>query len=327
MERFRKILVVVGGDPAARDAPAAPGQAAALAGPGASALKLIAVVEDLSWLSRLVAPSSQQVRDALIRRRAEQLEVLAAPLRREGLEVTTRVLHGHHPDLEMVREVERDGHDLLIKDAEPGRSAAIGPRDLRLLRHCPCPVWLVHPAQRDRPPRRILAAVNPAPTPDPTEEVIHLRAAHASEAEALNESILELATWLAGRAGAELHVLHAWLAPGEAMLRQETMVAPEQVDAYVDDLRAEAQQGLDRLLARVPAGTGRRAVHLIQGDAAETITGFVRAAGVDLLVMGTVIHSGFGLWVGHTAESILHQVDSSVVALRPGGLDPPAARA
>ena len=152
MERFRKILVVVGGDPAARDAPAALGRAAALADPGTSALKLIAVVEDLSWWSRLVAPSSQEIQDALLRQRAEHLEALAAPLRREGLEVTTRVLHGYHPDLEVVREVEREGHDLLIKDAEPGRSAAFGPRDLRLLRHCPCPVWLVHPEQGDRPP-------------------------------------------------------------------------------------------------------------------------------------------------------------------------------
>ena len=106
------------------------------------------------------------------------------------------------------------------------------------------------------------------------------------------------------------------------------MVSPEQVDAYVEDMRAEARQGLDRLLAQVPAEPGRRAVHLIKGDAVETITGFVRAAHVDLLVMGTVIHSGFpGLLIGHTAESVLQQVDCSVVAIRPGGLDAPAPRA
>ena len=64
-----------------------------------------------------------------------------------------------------------------------------------LMRKCPCPVWVVKPGQHERY-ARILAAVDT----DPDD----------ASKDALNRTIMELATSLAQLEQSELHVVHAW---------------------------------------------------------------------------------------------------------------------
>jgi hypothetical protein len=131
--------------------------------------------------------------------------------------VSTNVLQGR-PHIEMVREVLRGGHDLLMKEAEPNENVPFGSTDMHLLRTCPCPLWLVKPGQGDRPFSQILAPVDPAPPPDEAD-LLHIKADLAPKDVALDTKILDLAGSLANNEGAELHVLHAWSAPGEGLLR------------------------------------------------------------------------------------------------------------
>ena len=104
----------------------------------------------------------------------------------EGLDIKSRLLRGA-PFLEIIKELVRGGHDLVIKPAE-GRggvsSLLFGSTDLHLLRKCPCPVWIIKPTKRKKH-ARILAAVDP----DPGEK---------ANAE-FNTLILDLATSLAQR--------------------------------------------------------------------------------------------------------------------------------
>ena len=319
MHQFRNILLAAGGD---HLGPGVLVRAARLATQNGASVKLIAVVEDLPWYTRLVLPTADELQALIVRDRAEALERLVEPLRRDGVAVATEVLRGRR-HIEMVRQVLRGGHDLLMKEAGPNEDVPFGSTDMHLLRTCPCPVWLVKPGHGERPFSQVLVPVDPAPPPDETD-LLHIKEDLAPNDPALDARILELAGSLADGDGAELHVLHAWSAPGEGFLRGDPMLARGQVERYVEDSQAEARKALDDLLAQAGGRPGRRSVHLLKGDPAEVIAGFAKAGRVDLIVMGTVARTGIGgLLIGNTAETILQRVDSSVLAVKPEGFVSP----
>jgi nucleotide-binding universal stress UspA family protein len=319
MHRFGNILVAIDAD---RPAEGVLARAARLAKQNGASVALIAVVEDLPWYTRLVLPTADELQSLIVRDRAETLERLAGLLRRGGLAVSTEVLRGRR-HIEMVRRVLRGGHDLLMKEAEPNEAVLFGSTDMHLLRSCPCPVWVVKPGHGDRPFAQVLAPVDPSPPADETD-LLHIREDLAPKDPALDARVLELATSLAEGDGAELHVLHAWSAPGEGLVRGDPMLAQGQVERYVEDSRAEARKALDDLIARAGGRHGRRSVHLLKGDPADVIAGFVKSKGVDLVVMGTVARTGIGgLLIGNTAETVLQRVDCSVLAVKPAGFVSP----
>jgi universal stress protein E len=319
MHHFRNILVAIDGDHASTGALA---RAARLADQSGASIKLVAVVKDLPWYTRLVLPKAEEMQALVAQTWAETLEETAEPLRRNGTAVSTEVLHGR-PHIEMVRAVLRRGHDLLVKQAEPNENVLFGSTDMHLLRTCPCPVWLVKPGHGHSAYSQILAPVDPSPPAD-EQDLLNIEADLTPQDPALDRTILELADSLADSEGAELHVLHAWCAPGEGLLRGDLMLAQEQVERYVEDSRVEARKALDHLLAGVPDRPGRRFVHLLKGEPADVIAEFAKTGRVDLIVMGTIARSGIGgLLIGNTAESILQRVDCSVLAIKPEGFVAP----
>jgi nucleotide-binding universal stress UspA family protein len=322
MYRFRNILVALDGD---HPAPGVLARAARLATRNGASVKLVTVVEDLPWYTRLVLPTAGEFQAILARERAEALERLAVPLRRGGGEVTTEVLRGRG-HVETVRQVLRGGHDLLMKEAEPNERVPFGSTDMHLLRTCPCPVWLVRRGHGDGPFAKVLAPVDPTPPPDEAD-LLHIRRDVLAKDPELDAKVLEIAGSLAEGDGAELHVLHAWSAPGERRLRENPMLemmCQTEVEGYVEGSRAEARKALDALLTIVPDAPGRRSVHLLKGEPAETIAQFAKEGQVDLIVMGTVARAGIGgLLIGNTAETVLQRVDCSVLAVKPDGFVSP----
>ena len=152
------------------------------------------------------------------------LRSLAAAIEQEGVATTTRVTSGR-PPLELVREVLRSGHDLVVKVAEPDQGSGFGSTDMRLLRNCPCPVLLVHPAKQEQHFKCILVAVDPPPVPDELDE-LHIREKVRPDEQALNVKLMELAMGLAQIEEGELHIVHAWSAPGEDLLARRRPAAP-----------------------------------------------------------------------------------------------------
>lgn len=323
MAQFQNILVVVDGNQPAASGVVA--RAVRLAKPNGASLKLITVVEPAHWYSRLIHPTSDVLQSHIVTEKSEALEELAERVRQDGVTVSTEVLQGRS-DIEMVRATVRGGYDLLMKEAEPNEHVLFGSTDMHLLRNCPSPVWLVKPGQGERPLSKILAPVDPAP-PSDEADLLHIKTGHASKDPGLDVTVLELAGSLASRDGAELHVLHAWIAPGEEHLRGSALLTPEQVDRYMEDARAEARKSFDHLLASVPADpTVQRTVHMLKGEPADVIADFAKAGHIDLIVMGTVARTGIpGLFIGNTAESILQRVDCSVLAVKPRGFVSPVS--
>ncbi|NEV63233.1 universal stress protein [Thiorhodococcus minor] len=269
-------------------------------------------------------PLSADLQTALRTEHAQALDALAEPYRQRA-EIQCKVLVGT-PYLEVIREVLREGHDLVIKAPEDPSWLALlfGSNDMHLLRKCPCPICIT---KCDAPTafRRILAAVDLADD-DPTEG----SRAHRS----LSHQILEVAAWMALTELAELHLVTVWEAIGEGVMRSASInVQAQEVFAYVEAVRRQHEAGLDALLHALEDTLGPEALtllkprkHLIRGAPSKEIPAQAKRLEADLVVMGTVGRSGIpGLLIGNTAETILYQLDCSVLAIKPPGFVSPVS--
>ncbi|MCG8369996.1 MAG: universal stress protein, partial [Proteobacteria bacterium] len=64
--------------------------------------------------------------------------------------------------------------------------------------------------------------------------------------------------------------------------------------------------------------------HVVKGSARQVIPGFVESHDIELLVMGSVARAGIpGFLIGGTAESVLGDVDCSVLTVKPDGFVSP----
>ena len=89
------------------------------------------------------------------------------------------------------------------------------------------------------------------------------------------------------------------------------------------EVRADAEQGLHRLLESVDGGEDAR-VLLRKGEAADVIAAAVDEVNPSTIVMGTLARSGIpGYFIGNTAERVLVDVNRSVLAVKPDGFTTP----
>ena len=112
------------------------------------------------------------------------------------------------------------------------------------------------------------------------------------------------------------------------MRSERTGLDREVMDSYEGAVGLERRHWLDRLLRKAGAWIGpedSQAVeprtHLLKGSPSAIIPNLARTLRVDLIVMGTVARTGIpGLIIGNTAESILRDIDCSLLAVKPEGL-------
>ncbi len=325
MRRFQNILCVV--DPGEACGPALD-RAFALAQGNRAELTVISVVEPtdvgVALPEGILVPGGLEA--TLLAERRAGLQALLEPYRAR-VEPRVEVLTGV-PFLEIVREVLRNGRDLVIKTAEVGDwlQRLFGGDDMHLLRKCPCPVWLIKP---DAPAtfRRVLAAVDVGDAYPSAQ--LRARRAH-------NRYILELAGSLAVAQAAELHVVYAWYAIGESVMRGARAGATEeQVLDYLEQVRSKSRDALDALIAELrdtlgPEASASLAIerHLVKGGARKEVPALADRLGADLVVMGTVARTGIpGFIMGNTAETILNLIDCSVLAVKPPGFVTPVTLA
>jgi nucleotide-binding universal stress UspA family protein len=138
----------------------------------------------------------------------------------------------------------------------------------------------------------------------------------------LNESIIGLGLELAAMEGADLHVLHAWAPWGRSLLRSR--IRSEDFAEYSRQVRARTAKAMRELLRPYDDLIPVVNRHLLEGDPEHVVPDFARENDVDVVVMGSVGRTGVpGFLIGNTAETILRQVESSVLAVKPGGFVSP----
>ena len=262
-------------------------------------------------LSRLTASYRLDIQELAAREFQKSMYTILAPLVEQRLDVHGKFLFGH-PFLEIIRQVLREKHDLLMSTAaesEFSQTALFGSTAMHLMRKCPCPVWIGKPSPK-KTYSRIMAAVDP----DPTDTTRH----------GLNARILDLAVSLARSEHSELHIIHCWRLPMEGTLRARQEFSKDTVDNMIDDLREVHKQRLKKLLDAQDMDGITTHIHQLKGNPGILISRMAAEQGIDLVIMGTVCRTGIaGFFIGNTAEKVLQDIQCSVLAIKPEGFQTP----
>jgi nucleotide-binding universal stress UspA family protein len=82
-------------------------------------LTVVDVIEEDSWVSGEIYSSGpfRELKQLVSEERQTELDIVIEAQRQQGLDVRSKLLHGK-PFLEIVREVLRENHDLVIKTAQ-----------------------------------------------------------------------------------------------------------------------------------------------------------------------------------------------------------------
>jgi nucleotide-binding universal stress UspA family protein len=318
VKRFSNILLVVD---ERTDYSAALKRGTTLARNNEARLTVCAVVDTIPSEVRLgiVTITPREVLDVATAKIQKWLDDAVASFPTDEISVDAKVLVGK-PFIEIIRQVLQNGHDLLIKcaDADSGlREILFSSTDKHLMRKCPCPVWILKPTEPHNY-LRILAAVDQHPE-DPVKD-------------ALNRQILEMSTSMALAEYGEAHVVHAWEVFDETLLRSHKWDFTEaEFEAMLEEEAVGRRRWLEDLVKNY--GTSPDSdrtdevelhLHVVKGPAQYVVSDLARDLDVDLVVMGTVARTGIdGFFMGNTAESILGELDCSVLTLKPPGFTSP----
>jgi universal stress protein E len=309
MKRFKNILVSTD---SRKEETGLIELAASLARSNRARLTLAEVLKHFPSYMSLLGPKIdvEELERGLTVSRREALERTASALVAEGIDVGVEILWGA-PVVEIVREVLRSHHDLVIKTAgDEGWLAEnfLGTTDLQLLRKCPAPVWIVRP---NAPARfaRIVAAVDAGADEDRVTE------------RRLNSTVLELASSIAARFSSRLDVVYCWSVPGGHLL--EPRMPREEFESLRVETKARASTAFDALLRTNPEFRAAEP-RLLEGEPGLEIPRFAASVEADLIVLGTVGRTGIpGVLIGNTAERVLGAARTSVLAVKPEGFETP----
>jgi len=296
MKRFKNILVVFN-DVVGDDDTLA--QAVSLAKRNKACLTVVEVVKDLTLPPNFIIEKEKH------------LHRLIESMQQDGITVRSVVLTGT-PSLEIIRQVLRENHDLVMIPAEEEdgyRSLFFGGTSLRLMRKCPCSVWVTKQGLHKNCVR-ILAAIGPNSDDFHEDE--------------LNTKIMDLATSLARTNSCELHIAHAWDITGVDADSLHSETTQEMRDEIFNKHKLAHQEPLDRFLERYDLKDINHQIHLLCGDPEFMLPQLTDTVGIDLIVMGTICRTGIpGFFIGNIAEGILRQVKCAVLTVKPDGFVTP----
>lgn len=303
MERFKNILFVYTGQ---KDDSMALKRAIDLARTNKSKLSLLAIYEQMPSFSKFfLSPKKvQRINESIKNINNISVEKLTNQF---DFKFNQKVILESKNPFEIISQVIKNNNDLIIKIKEEydiqNKTSNL---DMRLLRKCPCPVWIINGREKGKF-SRILAAIDA----NPTEET-RLR---------LHVEILKLATSLARQEDAQLDILYAWEFYGEATLRGPRFrMSDEDISALAKEEKAVYKKWLDDMVAPFLSPEIKTKPHLIKGPSSKTILDFIQKKRSDLLIMGTVARVGIpGFVIGNTAETVLGKTKCSTLTIKPPG--------
>jgi universal stress protein E len=191
---------------------------------------------------------------------------------------------------------------LIIKDTQEEsalKRVFFTPLDWQLLRDCPVPVHLVTNALNPRP-RNVLAIVDVLRSED--------------QDHVFNDQIIDAATQLAEQCDARLELLHVY--DWTAVYAQDMGFGALPLATGIYEALGTTQQEVFAALAE-RHGVPLPCRHFIEGAPLTSICDFATEQRTDVIVMGTVQHSGLNKLLGTTAEQLLHRAPCSVLAIKP----------
>ncbi len=319
MMRFSNILLVLDTDFCRTPAL---DRAVALVRNERAALTLCSVVDSIpaNDLRTITAITPAEMLDSAVTATRNRLTTLADEMSAIGIPTKLQVLVGK-AHTEIARLVHSSNYDLVIKPvAEHGTTRARVERreNTNLMRHCPCPVWLVS-AENPGSEGAIIAAIDMPDEADTNSE--------------LNENILRVARSIALAEFRPLHVVHAWRLFGEGHLRARGDArANLAVDQMVKREAAKRAIWLRETVSFARSESERLAIefvapklHVVKGLVRQVIPELAEKLNAGLIVMGTAGRSGLsGLVRANTSETILARSNCSFLIVKQPDATPEA---
>jgi universal stress protein E len=307
MQRFRNTLVGVdlsSGDRLATTELGAPTREAIeratwLAEQTQAELTFFSAIEISAQAEELLRKDANALSETVESAASEVLAELVDNAAKRGVAARDKFVFGRDW-FEIVRQVLRDRHDLVVigtRDLSGPQRLLFGSTGMKLLRKCPCPVWIT----------------KPGPVPDVANVLV------TSDLSDVSQEALQIVVSGGQLREMKIHLLHACDDQFDRRLRLSGML-DERVEQHRAATRAQAEEELHRQLAQTDYRTLTYGVqvHVVDGPPDVAILNAITEYEVDLLVMGTIGRAGIpGMLIGNTAERLLPQVPCSLLAVKP----------
>jgi len=253
---------------------------------------------DLSPTAQLLISESGANEATVLKDARNRLAKLAAQAQQEGIVADSHVVVGKSW-FELICQVLRNQHDLVVvgtRHLSAVQGFFVGSTGIKLLRKCPCAVWVTQP-RTGKDFDSILVAHDLRPVGD---------------------LAMELGCSMAKLQNAQLHVVHSTEFP-EFDYMFPARISAEHKQAYHERAKEHIQSQLDRADLPLPAN-----VQFASESPEFAVMHCIEQHSVDLVVMGTVGRTGIsGFITGNTAERLLPQIPCSLLAVKPPGFVSP----
>lgn len=300
MGKYKKIILVMD---ALKEAAAATETACNLAKHHGAEVTIVDTLRPPSAASRWFSSNADEVFDMVLADKQERLDKIADRIKESGVTAGSKLLIGKSSE-EITREAIRSGADLVVrymKGAGSRHSSQFGNTARNLMRICPCPLLLVGDKPINNP--KVLACINVEHDDNENNAIL-------SEAKKLSTD------------DKNPTALYCWKFYGDEFLKdhfaesalQQTLVESEQIYRGVfekfkksHDLSAFGDQ-----------------IRMEHGDPIEVIPQFCKDESVDVAVMSSASQNHPILrLLGSTIESILDEIPSSLLVVKPLGFKSP----
>jgi universal stress protein E len=231
------------------------------------------------------------------------LEVIARPLRRKGLSVTTAVEWDFPLHEAIIRAAAHfDATLIVVADHTSVHHLPwlLRYTDWELLRASPVPVLLV---KSPRPYRRpvILAALDPT---------------HAfAKPAALDDEILRFSATLADALHGAVHAVHGYV-PVPANLPPELLSNSAELGKTLAAAKKAALDALRKVTKPLGLSTGR--LHVVGRHPSDAVLEVATATSSQIVALGSLSRSGLDrLIIGNTAEALIDRLHCDILVVKP----------
>ena len=255
---------------------------------------------DVSPTTQRIIQETQGTHRIVLDEAHDVLQGLVSQAAAEGIEASYHVAFGKSW-LELIHQVQQNHHDLVLAGTRhlgAVRGMLMGSTGMKLLRKCPCPVWITQP-QAETQIQSVLVAHCLRPVGD---------------------IAMETGCALAKLQGSQLHVLHSLdFSERERVFQERGLLEP------IHQHQELAEQHIHAQLAK-HTFAHKPIVQVVAEPPAAALLNYISQHDIQLLVMGTIARTGIeGFVTGNTAERLLPQIPCSVLALKPPGFVSPVS--
>lgn len=240
--------------------------------------------------------SKKALERKLIKLRTTELEQIAQSIAGEQHKLSITVQWSKDITPAVIAFCKTSQADLLIKTVGNNKYLLKSSTDWRLLRECPCPV-MIATNKSWRKKANVLAAVD--------------LASKSKTKQKLNDTIVEHAKNLAELTDSELHIAYSIKLP-QALIDLDIINSKD----YVKNKKTELKPIIESFCEC--HSINKDQLHIRQGSPDRIIPSIANKLKVNLVVCGTVGRKGIkGKLVGNTAESILENLHTEILAIKP----------